>query len=344
MAEEQDVEDGEDRLLEIQNRYTAAREHASSWRKEARDAFNFYAGKQWSETDIEKLKDQQRVPVTFNRTAILIDAVIGYEVNNRQETRYIPRTPGDAKVNELLTEGANYFRDQCDAEFEESDAFRDMCITGMGWTNDRLSDERNPEFDLVRDRVDPLRMLWDPSARKPNLDDARYIMYEADFSKDEAKALVPEWDGEYRHVDWLWEIEEDTKDNNNPRSGYKGEREDNTTTRDVRVLEYQWCEDKLEHVITHPMTGEKVALDEDAWETLLSSDIDDKTKEQFKQAHSTRRKRVWRRNLHDWRRAFREAASLQLRPDIPLHHGQTRPQHGALVRHCSQPARPADVV
>ena len=171
------LQDGDSSLsLEIRERYETGRTHVSKWREEAREAFDMYAGKQWNEADVAKLTEQQRVPVTFNRTAILIDAVIGYEVNNRQETRYVPRTPGDAKVNELLTEAARYFRDNCDAEFEESDAFRDMAICGMGWTNDRITDERNPDYDLVRDRVDPLRLLWDPSSRKPNREPARWLI------------------------------------------------------------------------------------------------------------------------------------------------------------------------
>src|SRR5690348_9092887 len=156
MADEKSIEElDEDAelLAEIGARYEASRDHAQVWRKEARECFAMYAGEQLSQTDKDTLIREGRTPVVFNRSAILIDAVIGYENNNRQETRYIPRTQGDAKVNELLTEAARYFRDQCDAEFEESDAARDMFISGMGWTNDRLTDERNPEYDLVRDRV-----------------------------------------------------------------------------------------------------------------------------------------------------------------------------------------------
>lgn len=287
---ENEMDDEESSLaLEIRERYEAARTHASAWRKEARECFDLYAGKQWSEQDSQKLTEQQRVPVTFNRTAILIDAVIGYEVNNRQETRYIPRTPGDAKVNELLTEAARYFRDACDAEFEESDCFRDMAICGMGWTNDRITDERNPDYDLVRDRVDPLRMLWDVSSRKPNLEDARYLIYETMMSKEEAKALVPEWDGEYVAADWLHE-DDDEPGTSNPRDSYKGKDTERASTRNVKVLEYQYVEDEMEHYVTNPETGEVREIEEEEWLALKPDEV--KALSPF---HATRRKREWKR-------------------------------------------------
>lgn len=278
-------------LLEIRQRYEAGRTHAHDWREEARTAFDLYAGRQWSTADTEKLTEQQRVPVTFNRTAILIDAVIGYEVNNRQETRYIPRTPGDAKVNELLTEAAKYFRDNCDAEFEESDAFRDMAICGMGWTNDRITDERNPDFDLVRDRVDPLRMLWDPSSRKPNLEDARWLIYETSMSKAEAKAIVPEWDGEYVAADWLLDDDPDQPGTKNPRDSYTGNNErDTSALRAIKVVEYQYITDRIDHIITNPQTGEVKTLTDAEWTGLTQADA-----KALSPMKVTRRTREWKR-------------------------------------------------
>ena len=257
-------------LLEIQARYEAAKDHAQQWRRDARDAFAFYAGDQWSEEDRQKLMEQQRVPVTFNRTGILIDAVVGYEMNNRHETRYIPRTQGDAKVNELLTNAADFFRDNCDAEFEESDAFRDMLICGMGWTGDRLSDEKNPAYDLFRDRVDPLEMLWDPSARKPNLDDARYMFRKKWMDKAEARAILPEWDGQLVHADWLaddMDAEGDTA-NINPHLRYKQGVVESSAVRDVPVIEYQYVKHVTTHEVVNPMTGEAASLGEEEWDAL----------------------------------------------------------------------------
>lgn len=291
VADDNTLIDGDSELLlEIRQRYEVGRTHAGTWREEARASFDLYAGRQWSESDTQKLQEQQRVPVTFNRTAILIDAVIGYEVNNRQETRYIPRTPGDAKVNELLSEAAKYFRDNCDAEFEESDAFRDMAICGMGWTNDRITDERNPDYDLVRDRVDPLRMLWDPSSRKPNLEDARWLIYETMMSKGEAKALVPEWDGEYVNADWLHDDDPDAVGTKNPRDSYSGHDLDKAALRSIKVIEYQYVVDVMEHTITNPTTGEVATLTDEQWTALKAEEA-----KALSPMKVTRRKREWKR-------------------------------------------------
>lgn len=234
-------EDKDDLLEEIMSRYKAAREHASKWREGARECYEFYSGRHWTEEEIEKLTEEMRPPIVFNRAAVLIDAVLGYETNNRQETRYIPRTQGDAKVNEMLSGGADFFRDQCDAEYHESDAFRDCMICGMGWTGDRISDETNAEYDLIRERVDPFEMLWDPSAKEPNLADGRYLFRTKRFDRGEVKALFPEWDGEVGNVDWILEDDMDGVENSSdPRLNYKTNDGERSPNRDIPVIEYQY--------------------------------------------------------------------------------------------------------
>jgi hypothetical protein len=72
------------------------------------------------------LQDAKRPIVIFNRVGTTVDSVSGQEVGNRQEVQFLPRRQGVVKKNELLTSAAKWFRQQCDAEDKESDAFRDL--------------------------------------------------------------------------------------------------------------------------------------------------------------------------------------------------------------------------
>ena len=69
-----------------------------------------------------------------------------------------PASQGDAKPDEVLTAAAEWARDACDAEDEESDTFRDTCICGMGWVDTRMDYELEPEGMIKQERLDPMEM------------------------------------------------------------------------------------------------------------------------------------------------------------------------------------------
>lgn len=156
-------------------RFLEANRFWTNWLADARDDFGFVSGKQWLEEDESLLREQERPPITFNYSEKMIDAVVGAEVSNRQETTYKPREPGDAGLAELWTSAAKWVRDEADIEDEESDAFRDCLICGMGWTHTRVNYERDLDGMVETHRVDPLEMRPDPAARKPGLADRRYV-------------------------------------------------------------------------------------------------------------------------------------------------------------------------
>lgn len=245
---------------DIARRWQEAREHWSDWRDTARECFSFYAGHQWTDDELAFLREQSRPAITFNRIAPLVDAVLGHENNNRAEVRYIPRTQGDAKVSEMLTNASQYFRDQCDAEHEESDAFRDVLICGMGWTGVKLTDESNPEYDLANERIDPLEMLPDPGARKPNLADMRWLLREKRMTKEEIAELWPDVEVS---GDPEWAAGgASSGDSSDPRRRYSSDGWDQSESRRKGnlVLEYWWRETEVFYVVTHPDTGASMPL------------------------------------------------------------------------------------
>ena len=170
-------------LQHVKERRTRSENAASSWYDEARIDYGFAEGKQWVDDDGKDAKqqteDQGRVAATFNRCGPILNAILGQEVANRQEVRYLPRRVGEVNAADPMNAAVKWVRETCNAEDEDSDAFSDMVTCGMGWTCTRMDYEDNPEGMPDVQRRDPLLMRWDPAARRKNLADMRYC--QADY-------------------------------------------------------------------------------------------------------------------------------------------------------------------
>ena len=167
---------------------------AGEWYDEAREDFRFYESRQWSDEDTDQLEREDRIPVTFNRCAPIINAIVGQEVNNRQEVKYLPRRVGPVSGADPMDDAVKWAREQCNAEDEDSDAFRDMVISGMGWTVLRMDYESNPEGMIEVLRRDPLLMRWDPAARRKNLADKAWVQSDYWMRKEAIEAKWPDAD------------------------------------------------------------------------------------------------------------------------------------------------------
>jgi hypothetical protein len=212
------------------------------WREAAEEWYAFTAGEQYTESDRAALEAQLRAPVSFNRIGPMVDSVSGSEVNNRQQVQYIPRTLGDKGLNEVLTGAADYVRDNCDAEDEESDAFVDAVICGIGVTETRLAYDEDPEGTVLVERRDPLAMRWDPGAKKRNLMDRRWQQYDAWLSREEIRAKWP--DAEPVSLQGGTDSGEGAEPHDSTRSEFY---ERNATGYDkrnglLRVTHHQWFE------------------------------------------------------------------------------------------------------
>jgi hypothetical protein len=256
--------DDENLMQRLKRWERQARTHWSKWREEARLSYDFVAGKQWSAEDKATLLEQMRQPVTFNRVAPMVDAVTGAEILNRQEVRYIPREQGDVQVNEIITAADEWARELADTEDEESDAFADVVICGLGWSETRMDYSIDPEGRIVDERIDPLEM-WavDQGAFQRNLGNARAIIRARYRDKDS----LPE--------KWRKKIPTTTHGSpatDDPTMGWTGpkddyEREDEPSTKDreaekrqVWIRHIQWWEEEPAWRIADPNTGQAATL------------------------------------------------------------------------------------
>lgn len=207
MAEYDDDKPTDD-LTKFKNWYRADDEKFKTWaygpdgQSGAVEDFKFRDGDQWREEEKRMLQDQSRPVLVFNRTGVMVDAVVGSEIGNRREVRYIPREQADAKPNEILTSAAEWFRDLGDAEDEESEAFKDAVTAGMGWTETRLDYEDNPDGEPRIDHFDPMEARWDCNAVKSNLVDTQRRWRVRKMDIEDAREMFPKAEGEDLNAAW----------------------------------------------------------------------------------------------------------------------------------------------
>lgn len=266
MTEIQDEGDVIKLVKECRSQATSAQ---SEWRDEVRDNYAMVAGDQWSTEDAAALEAQNRIPVVFNRLGTIIDAVSGSEVNNRQEVRYIPREIGDVAENEILTSAAQWVRDNCDAEDEESDAFVDVLVAGIGFTETRMDYEQDEEGRCVIERIDPMEVRWDPSARKRNLADARWIQRERGFTKEEIESKWPDTAVDLKAKPEYEEDDEEGLHRVKEPDGYVGGSEKGDAKRKLYpVIQHQWYEVVPIYKVLSPDTGQIVEVPADRFEPM----------------------------------------------------------------------------
>lgn len=190
----------------------------------------------------------------------------------------MPRMPEAELANaagELASAVYSSVIDACNGPEERSQAFEDMLVRGLGWTNCRLDMELTADGKIVLERVDGMKMHWDPAARKQNLEDARWVACEEDIPLRDACRRWPGHEHELRVSEFLredrpsdepevvehvtpieYQPENETIIPGGPPGGY------------VRVVEYQYYEVEPIYRIADPQTNEVRDLDERQFENL----------------------------------------------------------------------------
>lgn len=229
-----------------------------TWRKAAKEEWAFYANKQWNDTELTQLNDQGRPGLVFNRIGPMVNAIVGAEINNRREVRYFPREQGDAKANEVLSAAAEWFRDECGAEDEESDGWKATVICGMGWMDTRLDFDEEPDGAPKIEQIDEFEMVWDRNSVKANLSDATRLFRVREMTYAEAAQLTGEKDRKKLHA--AWAVPEGTTDphDQDEADKYSGTQSPNNDGLPAKctLVEARWIERQAYHRAPDLETGE----------------------------------------------------------------------------------------
>lgn len=287
------------------------------WYKEAKECYAYEAGRgvdgskgQWGDSWREML-DSGRQPIELNWIAPMIDIICGLEINNRQETKYRPRTQGDVEADERLSSLGDWARDETNAEDEESDAFRNTAICGRGVTETRVDFDEEPTGKIIEESLDPLECGVDPGSKKPCFSNRRYSWRFRDLPTDEARALFEGVDPVALNANWAASIGT-TDGGEGNKTDYPDETraglQDTRAPKSVRVVYIEWWEPVTRYLIAAEGADEPQEISAAAY-TVLQEQMQGLPPEQQPRAQKIKRRR--------YRQAFLGKNAILELSDIP---------------------------
>ena len=183
----------EENLRQCRKWFQAAVDGGRKWRTEAKEDFEFTAGKQWTDEEIKQFQEDGRPAITINRILPLINILSGYQRLNRYDIDFLARTNDDVELCQIRRGITKYIMDRCDYDAIESQVFLDCAIGGLGWFGVRYKfDNEIQDGEATIERIDPFGIYVDPEAHEIDFSDAKFLIRAKWVAKDELKQVYPE--------------------------------------------------------------------------------------------------------------------------------------------------------
>ncbi len=163
------------------------------WEKDSRGAYQFFSLKQWDAADLQKLEEEERPGLTFDRMRPIVQAVLGSQITQRYQATFLPRETDTARpdraISEDSTEVGRSIQTKGNYEQIETLAFQDNLVTGVGALQMYAEFDNNPDGEILLRRKPVGSTLWDPASVEPNMLDARWIITSSWVDRAEAASL-----------------------------------------------------------------------------------------------------------------------------------------------------------
>ena len=164
-----------------------------NWLANAKQAWNFYDGEQWTESEKLALDKSAQAPIVINKIATKIDSVSGNEISSRTRVAYRSRTGEQNEENtaRALTDLALYVAEKNDQSIELSNMFKAGLITGVGWLDIGVKNNGNIPY-IFNNAENELNVIFDVRSRNLDYSDARFVAREKWLDIPTLQALFKE--------------------------------------------------------------------------------------------------------------------------------------------------------
>lgn len=166
-------ETDEEILKECMSLWREALEITRESREKGRESEDFYAGKQWDDMTARLLNSLDRAALTINEIGPAIDTLIGYQMEQRTDIRYLPQEGGDQRVADMLNVVSKKILDACYFQREETKVFKDQCLLGFGAFHVYMSHDNTIQGDIKVERFPWWDIVYGPH-EKEDLSDCEY--------------------------------------------------------------------------------------------------------------------------------------------------------------------------
>ncbi|MBI1362705.1 MAG: hypothetical protein GC134_01870 [Proteobacteria bacterium] len=164
-----------------------------TWLADAKKAWAFYDGEQWTADEVQKLEEYGQAPIVINKIAPKVDNVAGTEIASRTRIIYRSRSgeAGEEETAKALSDLALYVAERSEQAIELSNMFKAGLITGVAWLDVGIED--GEEGAVVFNRYEnEMQVVWDSAATRQDYSDARFVCRERWLDEEEVKRLFPE--------------------------------------------------------------------------------------------------------------------------------------------------------
>lgn len=155
-------------------KYEEAQQLSETSRRMSEQDRDYYDHKQWTASEIAKLKLRGQVPIVINRIQRKVDTIVGIQERSQVDPNAAPRNPNDEQAGEVATDSVRYVCDANQFKAITLGMFKHLCIEGTTGA-EVCVEEKGGKIEIIIKKVRWETAFWDGHSREEDFSDAQHL-------------------------------------------------------------------------------------------------------------------------------------------------------------------------